>query len=45
MGDSLRLEMLSSEDPELGSKAKALMSRDGFVRIPTAPCSLRPRLF
>ena len=35
-GDSLRLEMLRSSDPELGSKAKALMSRDGFVRIPTA---------
>ena len=35
-GDSLPLEMLRSDDPELGSKAKALMSRDGFVRIPTA---------
>ena len=31
--DSLPLETLRSDDPELGSKAKALMSRDGFVRL------------
>ena len=39
--DSLPLETLRSDDPELGSKAKALMSRDGFVRLLQFPALLQ----